>query len=106
MNRPGPTDRETTWSRWLAQELRGEAEARTFDGSRCDVLTATHAIEVEWVKKWQEAVGQCLLYAAAFNRKPKIILLTRGKDTEEIYYLRALAVCNKGGIELETVSTR
>jgi len=106
MNRPNPTDRETEWSKWLAQELGGESEARTFDGSRCDVLTDEFAIEVEWVKKWKEAPTQALFYAAAFGRKPKVILLTRGHDHEELYYLRALVVCHQGGISLETMETR
>ena len=106
MSRPGPTDREPTWSKWLAQERGGVAEARTFDGSRVDVLTDQYAIEVEWVKKWKESIGQALYYAAAFGRKPGVILLTRGKPREELYYLRCLVVCNKGGICLETVSTR
>lgn len=104
--RPSPTSRETEWSKWVAFKLGGEAEARTFDGSRCDVLTDEFAIEVEWVKKWKESVGQALFYAAAFGRKPKIILLTRGKPNEELYYLRASVVCNAGGIELETLDTR
>jgi hypothetical protein len=25
------------------------------DGTRCDILTATHAIEVDFAKKWAEA---------------------------------------------------
>ena len=74
MKRPLPTDRETEWSKWIAHQMNGEAEARTFCGTRCDVLTETHAWEVEWVAKYKEAPGQALLYASLFNKKPGIIL--------------------------------
>ena len=34
------------------------------DGTRCDILTSTHAIEVDFAKKWAEAIGQSLNYAS------------------------------------------
>ena len=60
MNKPGPTANEPAWSKWLAHEWGGVPEHRTFDGSRVDILTETHAWEVEWIKKWPEAIGQAL----------------------------------------------
>ena len=33
------------------------------DCTRCDILTATHAIEVDFARKWAEAIGQSLNYA-------------------------------------------
>ena len=33
------------------------------DGARCDILTETHAIEVDFADKWAEAFGQSLNYA-------------------------------------------
>ena len=44
-------------------------------GGRVDCLIPEYAIEVEWAKKWAEAVGQSLYYADATARKPEIILL-------------------------------
>ncbi len=106
MNRPGPTAYEPAWSRWVAEQWGGVPEYRTFDGSRVDVLTDTHAWEVEWMKKWQEAPGQALYYAAATNRKPGVLLLSRNKPTEELYFLRCLTTCMVAGIELRTLATR
>ena len=63
-SRPNPTDPEPAWSRFLAAELGGVAEYRTVDGSRVDVLTDTHAYEVEWCKKWKESIGQAFEYIA------------------------------------------
>lgn len=106
MNRPGPTAHEPEWSRWVAEQWGGVPEHRTFDGSRVDVLTETHAWEVEWIKKWKEAPGQALYYGAATNRKPGVLLLTRGKPTEDLYFLRCLTTCMMAGVELRTLSTR
>lgn len=105
MNRPKPTDRETEWSKWLAIQMNGEAEARTFCGARCDVLTDTHAWEVEWMYKYNEAPGQALLYASLLNKKPGIILLSRNKERDSIYYLRCAVVCERAGIDLQVVET-
>ena len=40
------------------------------DGTRCDILTATHAIEVDFAKKWAEAIGQSLNYAMQTGKRP------------------------------------
>ena len=93
---------ETEWIKCLSKELGGEAEHRTPDGSRVDILTDTEAWEVEHPHKWKEAVGQAHFYALATNRKPGIILLLKGARNEKVYYLRCLSVCVKTGVELRT----
>ena len=42
----------------FAREIGGQVEVVMKDGTRCDILTATHAIEVDFAKKWAEAPGQ------------------------------------------------
>ena len=105
MKRPLPTDRETDWSKWLAQQMHGEAEARTFCGARCDILTDTHAWEVEWMRKYNQAPGQALLYASLFNKKPGIILLSKNEERDSIYYLRCAVICQRAEIDLQVVET-
>ncbi len=39
----------------FAREVGGQVEVVMQDGTRCDILTATHAIEVDFAKKWAEA---------------------------------------------------
>ena len=86
--------------------MNGKVEVRTFCGARCDIVTDTHAYEVEWIKKYSQAPGQALLYAALLNKKPGIILLSRGKPNDKIYFLRCAVICNVAGIELQVVETR
>lgn len=102
---PLPTDNEPAWSKYIAALIGGVAEYRTIDNSRCDVLTDQFAIEVEWVKKWKESIGQSLLYSILTGRRPKVILLMRGHDHEQLYLDRCRMVCQEAGIDIETLST-
>ena len=105
MKIPKPSDRETTWSKWIAGQKGGRAEVVTFCGSRCDVVTNTHAYEVEWLHKYKEAPGQALLYASLLNKNPGIILLSSGTPSDKIYFLRSVIICQKADIYLEVIDT-
>lgn len=99
---PLPTDHETAWSRWLAVQMGGVAEYVLPDKSRVDILTDTLAIEVDWAKKWPEAIGQAVFYGLVTARTPAILLLLRGKDTEKEYLRRAKQAADKLGISVFT----
>ena len=103
---PGPTDNEILWSKWLATQRDGQAEVVLIDGSRADIINDTHAYEVEWAKKWPEAIGQSLLYAQLSGKKPAIILLLRDKPNDKIYVLRCAVACAAADIRLELQQTR
>ena len=89
MMTPLPTDPEPVWSRWLAARMGGIAEYRLPDRSRVDILTQCLAIEVDWCKKYPEAIGQALYYAIMTERQPAILLLLRNKPSEPKYLERA-----------------
>ena len=95
--------RETAWSKHLAEEMGGAAEARPPAGSRVDILTDDTAGEVDWATKWAQGCGQALFYSLATGRKPGLILLQKDPQAERRHYLRALAVCGRHGIELRVV---
>ena len=59
----------------FAREIGGQVEVVMKDGTRCDILTATHAIEVDFAKKWAEAIGQSLHYALHTGKKPAVALI-------------------------------
>ena len=106
MDPPAPTEYEPAWSAYLAWKWGGEAEHRTVDGSRVDVLTDEFAWEVEWCKKWKESVGQALFYGVVTGRKPGVVLLLRRKPSEAVYFLRASIACREAGVTLRTWRTR
>ena len=59
----------------FAREIGGRVEVVMKDGTRCDILTATHAIEVDFAKKWAEAIGQSLNYAMHTGKRPAVALI-------------------------------
>lgn len=63
----------------LAQHLGGTKEFRVTSG-RVDILTSTHAIEVERAAKWKNSIGQSLWYGQQTLKKPGIILLIESPD--------------------------
>ncbi len=65
---------------------RGVTEAVLDDGSRCDCLTPTHAVEFDFGRKWAEAVGQALNYGSRTGLKPGIVLIL--ERPEDIRYAR------------------
>ena len=68
--------RETYFSELLAKEFfDGESEVTTLFRKRVDIVTDTHAIEVDWQSKWSEPIGQALFYANAENKKAGIAVL-------------------------------
>jgi len=105
MQQPKPTDGEVAWSKWLADRMGGVAEYRLPCRSRVDILTDTLAIEVDWVKKWPEACGQATYYSVITNRQGAILLLLRGKPTEDRYLMRARQACERLSLPVFTWKT-
>ena len=66
---------ERYYQEMFAREIGGQVEVVMKDGTRCDILTATHAIEVDFAKKWAEAIGQSLNYAMHTGKRPGVALI-------------------------------
>ena len=75
------------------------------DGTRCDIVTKTHAIEVEWAHKWAEGIGQALWYSFQTNKKAGIVLILRNdKDRKHLLRVRSLIAGKKLDIEVWAVT--
>ncbi|MBC6993929.1 hypothetical protein QWY85_09990 [Neolewinella lacunae] len=78
---------EADYIKALGQHLQGQTEHAVENG-RVDILTATHAIEVEWATKWKNSIGQALWYSLQTNKKAGIILLLKEpKDYAQVIRL-------------------
>jgi hypothetical protein len=53
----------------------GEVEVVLPDGTRCDCVTDTHAIEFDFGSKWAEAIGQSAYYSLQTDKKAGIVLI-------------------------------
>ena len=100
LNAPGS---EVQHSAAIAHELGGLAEVRLPDNTRCDVVTDTHAIEVEWAEKWAEAPGQATLYSIWLGKRPAIYLLVDSMLQDQADILRCRLVCERLKIKLVIV---
>ena len=75
---------QTLW----CDEQNGRAEVLMADKTRCDCITATHAIEVDFAQKWVEAIGQSLHYARLTGKEAGVLLIL--KDSSETKYASRL----------------
>ncbi len=50
------------------------------DKTRVDCLTDTHAIEVDFGKKWAESIGQSLFYASMTGKRAGVLLILEKKS--------------------------
>ena len=95
-----PAANEAAWTTALAQYLAGQPEARVEFG-RIDVLTDTYAIEIDFLRKWKEGVGQSLHYAAQTGKTACLALIVDEFNDEaqrEIAYIDKL--CTEKSIKL------
>ena len=76
----------------FCKKMNGIMEYRLKDKTRVDCLTSNFAIEVDWAKKWAEAVGQSLYYAESTNKKAAIALIASHKDERFIKRVKKLAL--------------
>ncbi len=67
--------------------MGGQVEYVLPDSTRVDCLLSDYAVEVDFGKKWAEAVGQSLYYAEITGRNPGILLILA--DDEERFLRRA-----------------
>lgn len=82
----------------IAEQWNAKTEVRLWDATRVDILTLTHAYEVDWAPKWAEGIGQSLYYGIVTEKKPGLILLTKRNENRFVY--RAQTVCAKHDIKL------
>ncbi len=95
---------EKYWIKALSQKVSGQSEV-TVEYGRVDVLTENYAIEVDFLNKWKEGIGQALHYGEVSGKIPTLALIdekniseTSDEHKEKLQHIEALAV--KKGIRL------
>jgi len=73
--------------RWCALH-DGKSEVRLKDNTRCDCILSDHAVEVDYARKWAEAIGQSLHYARMTGENAGILLIV--EDAKDKKYLSRL----------------
>ena len=96
---------EKHYQKLFAEQVGGQIEVTAPDGTRCDILTETHAIEADFADKWAEAIGQSLNYGFQFNKKAGILLIMEKKEDER-HYIRLGSIIRHYGLEIELIPLR
>lgn len=68
---------ESWYQQVWCEGMDGKVEHRLKDGRRIDCLTDQYAIEIEFVRKWPEAIGQSLNYSMLTGKKAGIVLILK-----------------------------
>lgn len=99
-----PAHHETSICKRIAPKYAATDIEYRLDGGRLrvDLLTKTHAIEVDWSYKYAEGIGQALLYGMKTGKRPGLILLCKRKQTDPYHIDCAELVCKRLGITLWT----
>ncbi len=79
---------ESDYRDFICSKLNGKTEHVLDDGSRVDCLTEANAIEVDWARKWSEAIGQALYYSSKTGKQAGIVLII--SDPEERRHLEKI----------------
>ena len=75
------------------------------DGTRCDIVTETHAIEVDFADKWAEAIGQSLNYSFQLNKKAGILLILESPKDER-HLIRVQSVIEYYRLPIDALAIR
>ncbi len=81
----GAKTREEAFQEFFARQIGGELNARAADGSRCEILTETHAIELAMAKQAASAIGASLDAGLKFGREPGIVLVLEERSDEQYF---------------------
>lgn len=78
---------QTQW----CQEHHGQMEVTLPNRTRCDCLTDTYAVEVEFAEKWAEGIGQSLNYALQAQKRAGIVFIMESPKEEKYWdHLKAV----------------
>lgn len=93
---------EPYYTQQIAEQFGWQAEVRTPIGTRCDLVSDTLCVEVEWPSKPYEAIGQSLHYSQQLGKKPAILFLLSDQAAfgREYVLERVGDVAAKHGIEI------
>ena len=90
---------EADYAEPWCERMGGRSELVLADRSRVDCLLGEHAVEVDFARKWAEAMGQALHYARMTDRLPGVMLILE-KPGDRRYVTRLYADAERWGIPL------
>ena len=78
---------EKWYQKKWCEEQKGRVEVVLPDGTRCDCVTDTHAIEFDFGSGWAESIGQGLHYSSMTKKKAGVVLILESMKDRK-YWIR------------------
>lgn len=72
---------ERDYQTYFCNQKLGQLEVTLSDSSRADCVFDEQIMEVDYDFRWQESIGQVLLYATLSNKNPSILLISNDLTT-------------------------
>jgi hypothetical protein len=93
--------------KWYQQKWceahKGQVEVVLPDGTRCDCLTDTHAIEFDFGRGWGESIGQSMYYSLQTKKKAGIVLILETMKDRK-YWIRLNTTIEHFNLPIDTWS--
>jgi len=89
---------ERSYAKRIAEKLGGELEVGVQSG-RVDILNETHAIEVEFARKWKNSIGQALWYSLQTSKTPGIVLILENNRKDYKYSVQLQSTLATFGLQ-------
>jgi hypothetical protein len=86
--------------RWC-EANRGQVEVVLPDGTRCDCVTDTHAIEFDFGNGWGESIGQSMYYSLQTGKKAGIVLILETMKDRK-YWIRLNTTIEHFSLPIDT----
>lgn len=90
-------------SRWCGDH-NGRAEVVFKDRTRCDCVTDTHAVEVDFGPKWKDAIRQSLHYSLQAGKRAGIVLILERMEDRK-YWIRLNSTIEHFKLPIDTWKT-
>ncbi len=84
----------------IAKQLSAQMEVQLPDRTRIDILTKTHAIEIDFADKWAEGIGQSLHYSVMTDLDAGLVLIVE-KDSDNRYVERVKTLLRKKSLRIK-----
>lgn len=91
--------KEKYYQEAFADLMDGKTRVLLNDRTRVDVLTDTHAIEVDFADEWAESIGQALHYEGMTGKQAGVLLVMKGYQGDESLD-KLMGVAAKHGIDV------
>ena len=93
---------EKEWTDALAKKLSGQSEVQV-DRGRVDVMTDSYVIEIDFLKKWHEGLGQAIHYGDESDRIGVLALIDQKNALQDLEHLKLLKkierLCINAGVK-------